>query len=259
MPIRNRFDLVVLDWAGTVVDFGCQAPMNALREAFARHGVRISDAQARRDMGKAKEDHVRAMLANPEVANAWLAAGGAPPGEADVAALMSDLAPLMRDQAARAAHLIAGAKTTIDELRRQGLKIASSTGYTRDMMQPVLREAARQGYVPDHLLCSGETPTGRPTPLMIYRACADLGVWPLDRVVKVDDTEAGVAEGRNAGCFTVGLAASGNSIGLTAEALAALPAEDRAQRLAFARKSLLAAGADVVIDSIADLISVIDS
>ena len=84
MPIRNRFDLVVLDWAGTVVDFGCQAPMNALREAFARHGVRISDAQARRDMGKAKEDHVRAMLANPEVANAWLAAGGAPPGEAEI-------------------------------------------------------------------------------------------------------------------------------------------------------------------------------
>ena len=259
MPIRERFDLVVLDWAGTVVDFGCQAPLNALREAFARHGVRISDAQARRDMGKAKEDHVRAMLANPEVADAWVAACGAPPGEAEVAALMSDLSPLMRDQAARAAHLIAGAKTTIDELRRQGLKIASSTGYTRDMMQPVLREAARQGYVPDHLLCSGETPLGRPTPLMIYRACADLGVWPLKRVVKVDDTEAGVAEGRNAGCFTVGLAASGNSIGLSKEALAALPAPDRAQRLAFARKSLLAAGADVVIDSIADLISVIDS
>ena len=259
MPIRDRFDMVVLDWAGTVVDFGCQAPMNALREAFARHGVRISDAQARRDMGKAKEDHVRAMLANPEVANAWVAACRVPAGEADVAALMSDLGPLMRDQAARAAQLIAGAKTTIDELRRQGLKIASSTGYTRDMMQPVLREAARQGYVPDHLLCSGETPTGRPTPLMIYRACADLGVWPLERVVKVDDTEAGVSEGRNAGCFTVGLAASGNSIGLTEEALAALPAEDRAQRLGFARQSLVAAGADVVIDSIADLISVIDS
>jgi phosphonoacetaldehyde hydrolase len=259
MPIRDRFDMVVLDWAGTVVDFGCQAPMNALREAFARHGVRISDAQARRDMGKAKEDHVRAMLANPEVASAWVAACGAPSGEADVAALMSDLGPLMRDQAARAAQLIAGAKTTIDELRRQGLKIASSTGYTRDMMQPVLREAARQGYVPDHLLCSGETPTGRPTPLMIYRACADLGVWPLERVVKVDDTEAGVSEGANAGCFTVGLAASGNSIGLTEEALAALPAADREQRLAFARRSLLAAGADVVIDSIADLISVIDS
>jgi phosphonoacetaldehyde hydrolase len=164
----------------------------------------------------------------------------------------------MRDHAARAAQLIDGAKQTIDALRAQGVKIASSTGYTRDMMQPVLREAARQGYVPDHLLCSGETPTGRPSPLMIYKACAELGVWPLSRVVKVDDTEAGVAEGRNAGCFTVGLAASGNAVGLTQEALAALPAAERMRRLAAAKQSLMSAGADAVIDSVADLMSVID-
>jgi phosphonoacetaldehyde hydrolase len=258
MPVRDRFDMVVLDWAGTVVDFGCQAPVIALRDAFARQGVSISEIQARRDMGKAKEDHVRALLADGEVARSWLTARGSVAGDADVAALMNDLGPLMRDQAARAARLIDGAKSNIDELRRQGVKIASSTGYTRDMMQPVLREAAQQGYVPDHLVCSGETPMGRPTPLMIYKACAELGIWPLQRVVKVDDTEAGVAEGRNAGCFTVGLAASGNSVGLTQELLAALPAADRARRLAAAKQSLLAAGADVVIDSIADLNSVID-
>jgi phosphonoacetaldehyde hydrolase len=258
MPVRDRFDMVVLDWAGTVVDFGCQAPMMALREAFARRGVGITDPQARRDMGKAKEDHVRALLANPDVAKAWVAARGSQSGDADVAGLMEDLGPLMRDQAGRAARLIDGAKATIDELRRQGIKIASSTGYTRDMMQPVLREAAQQGYSPDHLVCSGETLAGRPSPLMIYKACLDLGVWPLSRVVKVDDTEAGVSEGRNAGCFTVGLAASGNSVGLTQEALAALSPADRAQKLAAAKKCLLAAGADVVIDSIADLNSVID-
>ena len=257
IPTRDGFELVVLDWAGTVVDFGCQAPVIALRDAFARRAVRISEAQARRDMGKAKQEHVRALLADAEVAGAWLAARGCMPGEADVAGLMNDLGPLMRDQAARAAQLIDGAKSTIDELRRRGIKIASSTGYTRDMMQPVLREAARQGYVPDHLVCSGETPMGRPSPLMIYKACADLGVWPLQRVVKVDDTEAGVAEGRNAGCFTVGLSASGNSVGLTQEALAALPAADRAQRLAAAKQALLNAGADVVIDSIADLLAVL--
>jgi phosphonoacetaldehyde hydrolase len=259
MSIRERFDMVVLDWAGTVVDFGCQAPAIALREAFARHGVTVSEAQVRRDMGRAKEDHVRAMLADTAVAQAWLRANGATAGDLDVAALMFELGPLMRDQAARAAQLIDGAKASIDALRGRGVKIASSTGYTRDMMQPVLREAARQGYVPDHLVCSGETPAGRPTPLMIYKACAELGVWPLSWVVKVDDTESGVAEGRNAGCFTVGLAASGNSVGLSQQALAALPAAERTQRIAAAKQSLMAAGADVVIDSIADLNSVIDA
>ncbi|MEA3196877.1 MAG: phosphonoacetaldehyde hydrolase, partial [Gammaproteobacteria bacterium] len=67
----------------------------------------------------------------------------------------------------------------------------------------------------------------------------------------------GVSEGRAAGCFTVGLAASGNGVGLSQEALRALPAAERAARIAAAGRSLLAAGADVVIDSIAELVPVL--
>jgi phosphonoacetaldehyde hydrolase len=257
MSIRDRFDLVIFDWAGTTVDFGCQAPVIALREAFALRGVVISDAQVRRDMGMAKADHVRALLQDPSIDKAWTEACGRAADDADVQALMTDLAPLMRDQAARAARLIDGARSVVEALQAQDIKVGSSTGYTREMMAPVLREAAAQGYVPDHLVCSGETPAGRPTPLMIYKACAELGVWPLSRVVKVDDSEVGVAEGRAAGCFTVGVTASGNGVGLSQQALLALPAADRTARIAAAEKSLLAAGADVTIDTIAQLLSVL--
>jgi phosphonoacetaldehyde hydrolase len=259
MSIRDRFDLVILDWAGTVVDFGCQAPVAALREAFAKRGVAITDAQARRDMGKAKIDHVRALLQDSSVAAAWIGACQAEPSDADVEALMVDLEPLMRDQAARSAQLIAGARALIETLRGAGIKVGSSTGYTREMMAPVLREAARQGYSPDHLVCSGETPAGRPTPLMIYKTCAELGIWPLSRVVKVDDTEAGVAEGRAAGCFTVGISASGNQVGLSQAALHALPAPERVARIKAAERSLRAAGADVVIETVAQLEAVLSS
>jgi phosphonoacetaldehyde hydrolase len=167
---------------------------------------------------------------------------------------MTVLEPLMRDQASRAARLITGARDAVDELRAQGIKVGSSTGYTRDMMGPVVCEAAAQGYSPDHLVCAGETPAGRPTPLMIYKACAELGVWPLSRVVKVDDSESGVAEGRAAGCFTVGVAASGNGMGLSAEAFEALPPAERATRSSAAARALRAAGADVVIESVAQLL-----
>lgn len=259
MSIRDRFDLVILDWAGTVVDFGCQAPVAALREAFAKRGVVITDAQARRDMGKSKEDHVRALLQEAGVAAAWIGAVGGEPSDEDVHSLMLDLGPLMRDQAARSAQLIEGARPVIDALRAEGVKIGSSTGYTREMMAPVLKEAARQGYSPDHLVCSGETPAGRPTPLMIYKACAELGVWPLSRVVKVDDTEAGVAEGRAAGCFTIGVTASGNQVGLSAAEFGALPASDREARVKAAERALRAAGADVVIETIAQLTAVLSN
>ena len=259
MAIRERFDLVIFDWAGTMVDFGCRAPVIALREAFARRGVVITDAQARRDMGRAKADHVRALLHNPVVAQAWAAVRGVVPDDTDVAALMVDLGPLLRDQAAQTAQLIDGARSTVAALRAEGVKVGSSTGYTREMMAPLLQRAAAQGYAPDHLVCSGETPEGRPSPLMIYKACAELGVWPLSRVVKVDDTEGGVAEGRAAGCFTVGVAASGNEVGLSQDAWRALPAADRRARLAAAEKSLLAAGADAVIESVAGLVPLLQT
>jgi len=259
MSLASRFDLVIFDWAGTMVDHGCRAPVLALLDAFGRHGVQITEAEARRDMGKSKADHVRALLDDPRIAAAWETATGAAPAAADCAALIVDLGPLMRDQAAVVATLIDGARSTVEALRAAGLKIASSTGYTREMMEPVLSRAAAQGYVPDHVLCSGETPHGRPSPLMIYKACAELGVWPLNRVVKVDDAEAGVAEGRAAGCYTVGLAASGNGVGLSAAELAALPATERAERVGRSRAALYAAGADIVIDSVADLIGALEN
>jgi len=258
MNIRDRFDLAIFDWAGTTVDFGCCAPLKALLEAFARHGVAITETEARHDMGKAKADHVHALLAMPRVAAAWAKANGKPPTEADGATLMTDLGPLMRDQAALAATLIDGARASVDALKLLGLRIGSSTGYTRDMMAPVLAQAAAQGYAPEHLVCAGETPFGRPSPLMIYKACAELGVWPLSRVIKIDDAVAGVAEGRAAGAFTVGVAASGNGVGLCAAGLAALPAAERSVRVAASAKALAAAGADLVIDSVADLVPVLE-
>jgi phosphonoacetaldehyde hydrolase len=258
MSIARSFDLVIFDWAGTMVDFGCLAPVSALIEVFSRRGVSLTEQQARRDMGKAKADHVRALLDELRIAAAWRTATGAPPTSEDCAALVADLGPLMREKATHASTLIDGARETVDTLRAAGLGIASSTGYTREMMGPVLERAAAQGYKPDHLVCSGETLHGRPSPLMIYKACVELGVWPLSRVVKVDDSESGVAEGRAAGCFTIGVSMSGNGVGLSPAALDALAPEDRQARIAAAAKALYTAGADVVVDSVAAVVPALE-
>lgn len=257
MSLKDRFDLVIFDWAGTMVDFGCEAPVKALIEAFDAEGVVINAAVARRDMGKAKRDHVRSLLLEPSVAAAWWSRHRRVADNSDTDRIMSRLGPLMREHATRASTLIPGARETIDKLRAAGLRIASSTGYTREMMEPVLKRAAEQGYVPEHTVCSGETPAGRPSPLMVYKACAELGVWPLSRVVKVDDAEVGIAEGKAAGAYTVGVA-SGNTLGLSLKALQALTASERASRLATARQALLDAGADIAIDSVATLVPALD-
>jgi phosphonoacetaldehyde hydrolase len=253
MNLKAHFDLVIFDWAGTMVDFGCEAPVKALREAFDAEAVRIDEATARRDMGKPKKDHVAALLADPTVAAAWREAHGRAPVPQDIHVLMTRLEPLMRRHAAQAASLIPGALQTFEQLRALSIRVGSSTGSTREMLEPVLASAAAQGYVPEHVVCSGETPVGRPSPLMIYKACTDLSVWPLSRVVKVDDAEVGIAEGKAAGAFTVGVA-SGNALGLSHDDLQALTPGERRSRIETARQSLLRAGADVAIDSVADLL-----
>jgi len=248
---------VVLDWAGTMVDFGCMAPVEALLEVFASEGLALSVAEARRDMGKAKLDHLRAILAEPGVVARWSARTGAPASKADVERLYRKLEPAMTAAATKASELIPGAAQTVADLRALGVRIGSGTGYTRQMMAGILTSAASQGYAPEVVVCAGETPSGRPAPLMTWKALIALDAWPARACIKVDDAPVGIEEGRLAGCWTVGLSASGNGVGLDLAAYAALPSAERAEKLAHAEAELKAAGADFVIEDISKLMPVV--
>jgi phosphonoacetaldehyde hydrolase len=248
---------VVLDWAGTMVDFGCMAPVRALMEVFGEAGIALSAEEARRDMGKAKLDHLRALLADPGVCARWTGLKGAAPTEADVQRLYRRLERAMTAAATESARLIPGAADAASELRTLGVRIGSGTGYTREMMAGILSRAAEQGYTPDVVVCAGETPSGRPAPLMTWKALIELDAWPARACVKVDDAPVGIEEGRLAGCWTVGVAASGNAVGLDRAAYCALAPADRRDRLDRAQDALRAAGADFVIDDVSQLLPVI--
>jgi len=244
---------VIFDWAGTMIDFGCLAPVDALIDAFAGERVAISAEEARRDMGRAKRDHVALLLAAPRIADAWRTTHGAPPTAQDGDRVFAALEPLMARAAERRSQLIPGAAAIAAELAAEGVKIGSCTGYTRAMMTPILPLAAAQGYAPAAVICAGETPSGRPSPLMAWAALIELDAWPASACVKVDDAEVGMAEGRAAGCWTIGLAASGNGVGLDLADYQALPELERSARVVVAARSLTEAGADYVVDSVADL------
>ncbi len=249
----SALQAVVFDWAGTMIDFGCRAPVAALCEVFAEAGIDISEAEARADMGKAKRDHVRALLALPRVAALWRERHGAAPAEADVDRLHDAVEPKMRAAARDCATLIPGAVEVAADLRARGVKIGSTTGYTRAMMADILPLAADQGYVPDGVVCAGDTAAGRPSPLMMWKALVELGAWPARACVKVDDAVVGLGEGLEAGAWTVGLSASGNGVGLDRGALAMLPQAERAARIEASARALRQAGAHYVIESVAEL------
>jgi phosphonoacetaldehyde hydrolase len=249
---------VIFDWAGTIVDFGSLAPMGAFVEAFQRFGVEISVAEARVPMGLPKRAHIAALMAEPSIAARWRAAHGDLPGAAEIDALYDVFVPLNSDVVTDFADLIPGALDIVTACRGAGLKIGSTTGYVRAIMEKLLPAAAARGYAPDNLVCADDLAEGRPSPLMMYRCFADLGVYPPRAVVKVDDTVPGILEGRAAGTWTVGLAISGNGVGLSHADWEALPEAEQAQHRAAATRLLQDAGADYVIDSVADLLPVLD-
>lgn len=251
--MKQGLKAVVFDWAGTMIDFGSCAPVVALCKLFKAEGVPIEESEARADMGMAKRDHIAAILARPRVRQAWIIRYGATPDEATIDRLFGAIAPMMRDAARECAVLIPGAADVVRQLREAGVKIGSCTGYTPEMMLDILPAAAAQGYRPDCVVCAGDTAEGRPSPLMLWKNLVNLGAWPATACVKVDDAAVGIAEGRGAGVWTIGVAASGNGVGLSSEDLAALDPADRAECIARARAELERAGAHCVIDTVADL------
>jgi phosphonoacetaldehyde hydrolase len=256
---ETQLKAVVLDWAGTVIDHGSLAPMGAFVRAFEHFGVEITIDEARGPMGMAKRDHIRAVMHLPRVREAWRARHGALPTEVEVDRVYAIFLPMSIEVVAEHATLIDGVPEVVARLRARGLRIGSTTGYTREIMAPLLPIAAEQGYAPDSVVCAGDVAAGRPTPAMMYRTFLDLGVWPAWRVVKVDDTEVGIAEGLNAGCWTVGVAVTGNLFGLSAPDAAALPPHDFEQRRAAACRQLTRAGAHHVVDGLWDLERALDA
>ncbi len=248
-----RLKAVIFDWAGTLVDFGSRAPMGAFVEAFARFGVTIDVATARQPMGLPKRAHIAALLAMPAVAAAWRAAQGAAPDEAAIDRVYEVFVPMNAAVVAAHADPVPGVVEALAWARGRGMRIGSTTGYVRAIMDRLVPEAAARGVAVETLVCADDLPAGRPSPLMMWHSFAALGIWPAAAAVKLDDTEPGIGEALAAGSWAVGVAGSGNLVGLSETEYAALPADERRRRVEEAAATLRAAGAHLVVESAACL------
>jgi phosphonoacetaldehyde hydrolase len=256
---RGPLKAAVLDWAGTTVDFGCQAPAATFVDAFAACGVAITVAQARAPMGMAKRDHIKAIAAMPEVAAAWQARHGRAIGEDDIDRLYQEFLPLQVAAVRRHAQLIPGTIAAVAAMRARGLKIGTTTGYPRAVMAVVAEAASAQGYEPDCIIAAEDAALGRPSPFPAFAALSRLGVYPVAAVVKIGDTPVDMGEGVNGGMWAVGVSVSGNEVGLTEAGWAALGEADQARIRDAAAAKLREAGAHYVIDSLAALGPVLDA
>lgn len=256
---RGPVRMVIFDWAGTTVDYGCYAPAVVFIEVFKRHGVEITMEQARAPMGLQKAEHIKAISCIDEVAQKWRKVHGRTCSDSDVTEMFEQhFAPLQIKCIGDYAGIIPGTVETVNELKKRGIKIGSTSGYFTEAMEINFERARQQGYVPDTNSWATRVPYGRPEPWMVFDNMVQARVYPPEAVVKVGDTKPDISEGLNAGTWTVGLSKTGNEVGLNERELAALPESVVRQKVARATDSLAKMGAHYVVEAIGDVVPIIE-
>ncbi|MBN3852046.1 phosphonoacetaldehyde hydrolase [Paraburkholderia sp. Ac-20340] len=258
-PYQGRLTTAIFDWAGTVLDFGCIAPVEAFCEAFALAQLPITVAEARAPMGAAKREHIALILRDESVQARWQAQFGRASNEDDIDTLYASFLRIDEVNVAKYSALIPGALETIAALRARGIAIGSTTGYPREVMKNLQPIAAAHGYAPDFCCTVSDVARGRPWPDMCLANALALGAAHVQSCVVVDDSPTGLEAGLAAGMWTVGIVATGNEVGLSLAQWQALDAAAREALLAPAREKLARTGAHFLIDSIAELPAVIDA
>jgi phosphonoacetaldehyde hydrolase len=256
---RGKVKGIVLDWSGTTADAYVLAPAVVFVQVFKKHGVEISMAEARGPMGLRKDLHIEKLTEVPEIRERWKGVHGAYPDQGSVDAMFADFVPMQLDCLRDYTTLLPHVAEVIQQFQKDGIKIGSSTGFIRSMVDVLEADAKKQGYVPDASVAGDEVVHGaRPKPFMVYRNLDLMDVSPIQSVVKVDDTVSGVGEALEAGCWGVGIARYSNYMDIDSMAhYESLSEAEIARRLNVTREILRQSGAHYVIDTFDQMPAVI--
>lgn len=254
----QKTELVIFDWAGTTVDYGCFAPVQAFVEAFRTYGIEPAMEEVRKPMGMLKINHIRTMLEMPRISGLWKECQGRGWNEEDVEAVYKNMERRTLEILPQFAEVKPYVLEVVEELRSLGIKIGSTTGYTDEMMEIVVPAARADGYVPDMWVSPNSVKNmGRPYPYMIFRNMETLQASSVSGVIKVGDTVADIKEGKNAGVTTVGIVEGSSVMGLSRTEYEALDDSGKLERCRRAEAIYNEAGADFIIKDMRGLLDII--
>jgi phosphonatase-like hydrolase len=175
--------LVVLDVGGTIIQDRGDVP-KALQQAFANHGLNVSPADIAGLRGASKREVVQHF------------AGAA--GRKDlVVPIYGDFSRQIIDSY-KAVPPIAGAEEAFKKMQANGLLLATTTGFDREITNSIMSRLGWQKYFVA-MITSDDVAEGRPAPFMIFHAMEAARVNSVREVVAVGDTPLDLEAGTNAG------------------------------------------------------------
>ncbi|OFI37694.1 HAD family hydrolase [Arthrobacter sp. SW1] len=200
--------LVACDMAGTTIDEHGDV-YTALARSVEEAGASTTPEAVQEWMGADKVEAITALIG---------LGGGTASGEVVDAAFIRFKEILTELYAANKPVALDGVEDTLRELRRRGIKVALTTGFSHDVAAPLLEglgwkvadgradgDAAGDAVLLDAVVCSDEVAAGRPAPYMIHRAMELTGVLDVREVLAAGDTVNDLQAAINAGVTAVGV------------------------------------------------------
>ena len=250
---------LILDWAGTMIDYGSFSPVNVFLSVFSKKGIEITIEEARKPMGMLKYDHIKEILTFPRVKDEWIKKYSEEPKKEDIDELYENFEPAVLEIIDKYSKPFGNNAEVVKRLQGEGYKIGSTTGYTKSMMDIVTRVAEENGYKPDFWITPDMTGSyGRPYPYMIFQNLINLEIMNVREAVKIGDTIMDIEEGRNAGVWSVGVIEGSSCSGLSEEEFNSLSAEEKKELRIKVKNEYFKAGAHYTIDNLSEIFNIID-
>ncbi len=185
-----KISLVVFDIAGTIIEDHGEV-VEAFRIALRDNGMVIPEAVLIERKGASKKEVIRHFIEEQfgPIAEHMEKA------EHTYAGFQRLLRNLYIEKGIKA---IDGAEDTFEVLRKRGIKLATTTGFDREVSNVIL-EALEWTEIFTANVTSTDVLHGRPAPYMIFHAMEQSGVSSVGEVVNVGDTPLDLQAGTNAG------------------------------------------------------------
>jgi phosphonoacetaldehyde hydrolase len=192
---------------------GCKAPVIPFDEVLRRHKIIVDWATIRKPMGLFKRTHLQMLLEDENVKAQFRKGYGRDWTEKDLDGMFEEFQPILNEVIVREelAKPIEGTQECIRKLHEAGILVGCDTGYTIAASTALRKVLKEKHHIVFDVTTDAESVKGRPSPFMVFDCMDKANVYPVEAVVKVDDTAAGIWEGKNAGAWTIALYATGSN------------------------------------------------
>jgi len=258
---RGKVKGVIFDLSGTIIDHGCFGHINPFIETFKSRHIIITENDIRKDTGLSLTHHITALCKTKKVKKPWLEKYGKQITIDDINEIKSEIEEKMIANIDQHHNVINKVVKTLKVIRDLGIKVVLTTEYNLNIADLLFYKIKKAGGKADAFISLSDIPNideARPYPWMCYRALLELKEYPLCSFVKVGDTFYDIQEGINAGMWTVGVAKTGNLLGMTEKTLKEKGQKKIEKRVNKIYHIMKTAGANYVVDSVHDIVWVID-